>query len=301
MQATVGFALHRALLRATTKLSIQDQAYNAIQRRTAEGIGDRFRHHAKSQGPIEIVMALRYGYQLTIFKALDILHNAVNGDMDARERIVKELDGLKVKSPRRSPARQRERGRASITPNPQDETRRSAVIPNKHSILERPYPVLSGRRTVPHLINTNGVPFLRYSRPQSPTLSRVILDKIKTYDRRIGRKYELQNQVQMAKLEDAWDTDLSQYCGLSIPDDPDPLWRKEPYCALNDFHTMLKRNTERTRELGLDMYRVLEKERALAEKERLARRDERHRRNKAKRLARREAQELDQGDPAEMM
>lgn len=41
--------------------------------------------------------------------------------------------------------------------------------------------------------------------------------------------------------------------------------------------------------MTLDMYQVVEKERALAEKERLGRRDEKHRKNKAKRIARCEA------------
>ena len=49
--------------------------------------------------------------------------------------------------------------------------------------------------------------------------------------------------------------------------------------------------------MALDMYQVVEKERALAEKERLGRRDEKHRRNKAKRIARCEAASAN--EPAE--
>ena len=224
-----------------------------------------------------------------MFKALDTLHNAINGDTDAYKRVVKELDGLKAKAPKRSPARQQERGRDGIARNPQDKVQPSAVIPNRPSIFERPYPILSGRRTVPHLINTNGVPFLRYKKPQSSTLSRVITDKIMAHENRSIRKWEYQDHVQIGIMEDAWDKDLSRYCGLSIPDDPRPKWRAAPSVALEELQNSSKRHLERTREIGLNLYRIMEKERALAEKERLARRDEKHRRNKAKRLARREA------------
>ena len=215
-----------------------------------------------------------------------------------------EIENVKVPAPKKSPAIPSERGGDSTTPNPQDEVRRSAVSPNTPSILSRPYPILSGRRTVPFLICTNGVPFLRYKKPQSPTLSRVINDKIRAHEHRLDRKYEYQDQVQMGKLEDAWDNDLSRYRGLSSRNEPDPSWKDAPLSTLDEVVKVSRRHTERNKKMALDMYHVMEKERALAEKERLTGRDERHRRNKAKRLARREAEQgggPDLGEPAVMM
>ena len=208
---------------------------------------------------------------------------------------------MKVPAPKKSPVVQEERGGDSTTPNPQDEVRRSAVTPNTPSILSRPYPTLSGRRIVPHLICTNGVPFLQYKKPQPPTLSRVINDKIRAHGRRLDRKLEYQNQVQMGKMEDAWDNDLSQYCGLSSKTELDLSWKSEHLHAMHELLKVSRRHGERNRKMALDMYHVMEKERALAEKEKHTGRDERHRRNKAKRLARREAEQgegLDLGEPA---
>ena len=237
-------------------------------------------------------------FQLTVFKALDTLHNAIDGNEDAYHRILKELNGLKAEAPKRSPTVQRKRGGDITTPNPQGEIRGSAITPNAPSILERPYPILKGRRRriVPRLIVTNGVPFLRYKKPQPPNLSRVINDKIMGHERRIGRTYEYQDQSQMGKLEDDWDEDLSRYCGLSIRSDGGQSWRKESDLALAEVKRIARRHAQRNKEMTLDMYNVMEKERALAEKERHAGREERHRRYKAKRLARREAEQREEPD-----
>ena len=227
------------------------------------------------------------------------MHNAIGGNEDAYQRIINEFNGLKPVPPKRSPTVQPKRGGDITTPNPQGEIRGSAVIPNTPSILERPYPNLSGRRIIPHLVVANGVPFLRYKKPQPPTLSRVINDKVKDHERRTNRQYEYQGQSQMGKLEDEWDKDLSRYCGLSTRSDQGPSWRTEADRALEEVHKISKRHAQRNKKMALDMYHVMEKERALAEKERSAGRDERHRRYKAKRLARREAEQREEPDLCE--
>ena len=135
-------------------------------------------------------------------------------------------------------------------------------------------------------------------------LSRVINDKIRAYEHTTDRKLEYQNQVQMGKLENAWDDDVRRYCGLSIQRDRGSSWMTEPFLALDEVQEKIDRLVKKNRNMALDMYNVMEQERALAEKEKLSARDERHRRNKAKRLARREAEkreEPDLAEPAAMM
>ena len=232
-----------------------------------------------------------------MFKALDTLYNAINGNEDAYKHILKEFDGLKAKAPKRSPAFPRERGRETTTPNPQDEIHRSAATSNTPSILERPYPILSGRRTVPSLVSTGGIPFLRYKSPQPATLSRLINDKLRAHEHRFDRKYEYQNQVQMGILEDAWDDDLRRYCGLKAQRNPGLSWKRESAFALEEVLELSRQHLQRNKDMVLDMYHVMERERALAKKEKLTGRDERHRRNKAKRLARREAAKFEDPDP----
>ena len=91
----------------------------------------------------------------------------------------------------------------------------------------------------------------------------------------------------MGKLEDAWERDLSRYCKFGRRSDLGPSWSEEPSKALDVLHANSRRQSTRTKTMAMDMYHIIEKERALAEKEKSARRDERHRRNKAKRLAQR--------------
>lgn len=223
---------------------------------------------------------------------MNIIRNTSGGDKDAYSYIDQLIDSLNRKPPRTSSALKPNERRDIATPRRQHEEPSSETNPASRSILARPYPVLSGLRTVPRLISANGVPFLRYKKPQPPALSRVINDRIRAFEHRLDRKYEYQHQVQVGKLEDAWYRLLSRYCELDRGVDPGPSWSKAPSEALDDVMRVIRRHAERTQTMAMDMYRVMEKERALAEKEKLARRDERHRRNKAKRLARREAADI---------
>ena len=102
----------------------------------------------------------------------------------------------------------------------------------------------------------------------------------------------------MGKLEDTWERDLSRYCGFGRGSDPGPSWSEEPLNALDVLHATSRRLSTRTRTMAMDMYHVMEKERELAKKEKLARRDEKHKRCKARRLARRELPNIEEGAEA---
>ena len=102
----------------------------------------------------------------------------------------------------------------------------------------------------------------------------------------------------MGKLEDAWERELSRHCGFGRGSDPGPSWSEEPLSALGILHATSRRLSTRTRTMAMEMYHVMEKERELARKEKLARRDEKHRRYKAKRLARRELPNIEEGAEA---
>ena len=98
----------------------------------------------------------------------------------------------------------------------------------------------------------------------------------------------------MGKLEDAWDRELIRNCGLTRLRDLGPSWSEEPNNALEDLYATVRRQTSRNRTMAMNMYHVMEKERELAAKEKLARRDERHSRKKARRLTRREVAEAEE-------
>ncbi|KAK7754543.1 hypothetical protein SLS62_003564 [Diatrype stigma] len=64
----------------------------------------------------------------------------------------------------------------------------------------------SGRRRVPHLEMAGDFVFLRKSKPQSPVLSRVLLQKIRTREKRASLVQALMDEmIPDAELEDAWE------------------------------------------------------------------------------------------------
>ena len=210
----------------------------------------------------------------------------ISGGTEAYESIIQQAQSSKAKHSKTSSASRKEKGRSHPSPSQQDESPGPACTPATPSILARPYPVVSGRRTVPHLINANGFPFLRYQNSQPPALSRILSDRIRAFEHRYDRRYLYQDQVQLGKLEDAWDRALKRYCNLDPGCNHGSSWSEAPSVALDGLFQTVRRHADRTRTITLGMHQVVEKERALAEKERVGRRDEKHRKNKAKRIAR---------------
>ena len=223
-------------------------------------------------------------FPLIVIEALDTIRNAARGSLDALAHLNERMDRLKIKIPQRSPA-SRQNGKVESINTPRlEQAQRSAFTPASRAIFARPYPSLSGLRAVPHLISANGFPFLRYNRPQPPSASRVINDRIIAFQHRVDRLHDYQDTISMGKAEDAWEESLKRYCGLERLQGPS--WSQAPTDALDDVIKIAKRQTWRTKTMALDMYRIMEGERALAEKEKIARRDDRHRRYKARRHAR---------------
>ena len=218
---------------------------------------------------------------------MDILPAALHGDKEASKQLSQHFNALRLTAPAKSLPNQRPKSRcAEADGNAKKQEVEDNSTATPASILDRPFSIISGRRTVPHLISANGFPFLRYQRQQPPALSGVINRRIKAYCNRWDRTYEYQDQVQMGKLEDAWERELSRHCGFGRGSDPGPSWSEEPLNALDLLHATSRRLSTRTRTMAMEMYHVMEKERELAKKEKLVRRDEKHRRHKAKRLAR---------------
>ena len=162
----------------------------------------------------------------------------------------------------------------------------SKVNTNESSILNRPYPVLSGRRSVPHLVVAGGFPFLRYKKPQPQILSQIISHRNRVYERRWDRSYELKERASVGELEDAWDNTLEELCGFRREPDHHISWAAESHKALQDIDTVVLRHTQRQQEMFQLLTAVREKERALAEQENLARKEEKRKQRETRRLAR---------------
>lgn len=160
--------------------------------------------------------------------------------------------------------------------------------PNTPSIFDRPFRHVSGRRRVPHLVCTNGVPFLRIRKPQSQYLGRIIRDDARLFQKRIERMWKLRELIKFADDEDRWDEVLESACDVKR-DRGEGAWSKE--IGMAKQQVMLGIQAHRQKRLGMarKMQEIAEKEQALADEEQLQRKTEKHRDRKRRRLDRKAA------------
>lgn len=70
----------------------------------------------------------------------------------------------------------------------------------------RPHAKVSGPRHVPVLASANGIPFLRFGKPQPPALSRILRQRLDRRNERFDSKIILSNYwAPIAQHEDEWD------------------------------------------------------------------------------------------------
>lgn len=72
----------------------------------------------------------------------------------------------------------------------------------------------TGTRHVPKLFSANGIPVLRLKKPLPPKLSSFLNSRIQQRDRRHRYKQELESLLELAELEDQWDSIIFQYTGI---------------------------------------------------------------------------------------
>ena len=145
--------------------------------------------------------------------------------------------------------------------------------PNASKTLDRPYPVLSGRRKVPKLVNANRVPILRLKKPQSPFLSRIIRNTVDTREKRILSCDRIAKQIPTARHEDQWDDILSRQFGLE-DDGYGKRWSYEPQYAYDQIHQLQDIATEKRSRLAAQMHAIVEKEKELVKQEKQSRQNE---------------------------
>lgn len=198
-------ALYRALLRPSSRIPLPSEIYQRGQENPLTHlIRKRFRQNAAVDSPHMIRNALQSGYF-----AEHALRLAADGVSTAINQIYSLLYShqAEVEASRRacSQPRFKARSRPRVWPHP-----------NAPKLVEsRPLPlsqISSGRRHVPSLVMTSaGIPFLRFKRPQSPYLSRVIGDKVVQKQKKIDLKSQLETAELIANYENEWeDTVLQQ-------------------------------------------------------------------------------------------
>ena len=163
---------------------------------------------------------------------------------------------------------------------------RAVPYPGAARILDRPYQNLSGRRHVPVLVNANRVPFLRIKKPQPPLLSRIIRNIIKTRNLRILSGERLAKELPFAQDEEEWDHILYELAGVDSRNLLEPRWHHEVKQAIDDNHRLQVGAIQKRADVSAKMYAIVEKEKALAQEEKLRIRDEKRGAYKARRLVR---------------
>ena len=140
--------------------------------------------------------------------------------------------------------------------------------PDVLPVLSRPYPSISGPRHIPKLAHATGIPFLRFKKPQSPYLSRIITDKIKKRERRLILFNDMMDKAVLADKEDDWDDILCRTCGLDSAQE-DGRWATPFLDAAREVAAKKNMEEDKAIELARKMYEIVEQEKALAGKERI--------------------------------
>ncbi len=167
-----------------------------------------------------------------------------------------------------------------VPPNPKTPNQPAYVS----TFRPRPLPELTGHRRIPvFAVTANKMPFLRLRKPPSPVLSRVLRQKGFKRSQRAGKMRELgEEEMPFAEQEDMWEGEVGR------------LLSREPYTPTRKSaegtyttplliwrtHLSRKLNDEKKDMMarGKALWEIVKQEKALAEREKAERREDRRKR-----------------------
>jgi hypothetical protein len=166
--------------------------------------------------------------------------------------------------------------RSSLIPKPLPRVRPPKPEPKPGApklldVVPRPLTeISSGRRNVPRMAFTahGRMSFLRYSKPQSPYLSRVLRQKDDARVKRFDDTERLGVEVEEGRQEDEWNSNLSRELGL----DADKGWANVAQGVRQSLLRVDASEASKSNRLALRMMDIAEKEQELADIERKQRR-----------------------------
>jgi hypothetical protein len=271
-------ALYRALLQQSRAVPLPTESRTELQ--------NIVRNRCKQTIHLHSYQRLRLAFQAG-YEALEHLDASIAGDQKSTSYIA-ELVGrapAKVKAePQRAVLAKGRRNRANKS-SEDAAALDAAALPFKPSteLLSRPHPLreLSGKRHVPVLFSASKIPVLRIKKPQPPNLSGFIKHRIQQRQRRHDRRHWLEEQVEFAQYEDLWDEILEKEIGAETRRvrRMEPTWAEEFQIAKNEVEFKIRDEGRKNAAMAVKMQEIADRERAMFEKERAARKE-------AKRLAR---------------
>jgi hypothetical protein len=166
-------------------------------------------------------------------------------------------------------------------PKPKPEATKPGKLvgetPPEHKFINNfPRAKVEGIRKVPFLVHANGIPIIRYKKPQPQRLSKYINGQIKAHVRRIEYRSQLDDYlVPIAESEDEWDSILRRYTALSIDDrDVNGSFSDSMHQARIDLENRMSETGEKLHGWVRTMTGIILAERELAAKEEKERRSE---------------------------
>lgn len=149
--------------------------------------------------------------------------------------------------------------------------RRPAPYPGAPRVLdERPRLVVPGRRHIPKLVSATGIPFLRFKKPQSPFLGRVLRDKFHQRINNVSQMRAMNELHEVAVLEDIWDKVLHQMHGLPAgPMAGEETWEQGIDYSRTAIWKKLKMQERKRVDTAQRMQKIVDEEKELARKERI--------------------------------
>ena len=278
-------ALYRALLTQCRALPlVQQRQGNELQ----NIVRNRFKQVRHESSPRWLKPRFQAGYE-----AIDYLDAAVAGDEGSKNYILDLLERApeRVKKPppvviyKTLQRTIKKRNRAS-SESVERHGAEATVGGMKPSVFDRPFPLdeLSGRRHVPVLFNAQGIPVLRIKKPQPQNLSSYINDRIEQRQKRHDLRHRIEDELEIAKLEDVWDQIVAEAAidsgdgrgraggKVRVWDAREPQWSEELGKARKEINRILDEERMKNREMAEKMQGVVDREQQLFDEEKVARR-----------------------------
>ena len=291
-----GLSLYRALLKQSSALHVGGTNEHSPSKSSdvlSSLVQFRFHQDRKLKSPTQIANGLKAGYE-----ALDLLHACNKNSPSALARLKSLLESTAAQAEYTSAYRAALAAARSPT-SPQKLAKiahlraittkaNSTRYPWSKPVLERPLPldeIRGGKRRVPNLVSAQGIPFLRYSKPQPISLNRVIRQKQDRNQKKWSQQESLKGDIVIAQWEDEWDEivagqmaeehgrgkgklrsprDLS---GREKVDDREASWKHEMVVAEGELYRQIKESDWKNAEMGRKMWEIVVKERELAAQE----------------------------------
>ncbi|RFU36311.1 hypothetical protein B7463_g43, partial [Scytalidium lignicola] len=279
------FALYRALLQQCPRIPLPAELQNSslpcnpIKHLIRKG----FKRNARDTSPRFVITALETGYTFE-----KLLRSAGDGNIASISQIHTLLNQI------RKEAAAQKAHQTIHPPPPKPRRPLPAPYPGAEKVIEsRPRPKEqlggTGRRKVPiFAATTSGSAFLRFKKPQSEYLNRVLRDKLHQKLNRMDGINRIEEGLEWARTEDAWENIVKDETGVDVGNGG---WLRDMAQSRYRIWNLMNATQGRDKEMAQRFLEIAEEEKALWKEERALRKHEKNIARKLKRQSQTGAKE----------